>query len=125
MNRVALLLLVGCGTLACGGDDDGDDSGAGGSSSNAGTFGTCDLKSVRQSCIESTGPRASIENQQEGCLDAGGSWTTSECPDDMLLGCCSYTFGLEFRECFYEGTASSDPEAYCATWDDGVWTPGP
>ncbi|HVJ15564.1 MAG TPA: hypothetical protein VM686_08985 [Polyangiaceae bacterium] len=81
---------------------------------------------MRHSCIESTGPRASLENQEEGCTDAGGTWSTATCPEQMLIGCCSYTFGLEFRECFYEGTASTDPEAYCTTmWDDGVWSAGP
>jgi len=117
MHRFGPLVLA-LFITACGGDDDESED------ENPGNFGTCDLRAVRSSCIESTGPSASIENQIEGCADAGGTWTTGTCPDEALIGCCSYTFGLEFRECFYEGTASMDPEAYCATWEDGVWVPG-
>jgi hypothetical protein len=113
MNRSAgLLLLVFLGS-SCGG--------SGGSA----TYGTCDMPATSK-CIESTGPAPSIGNQRTGCADAGGSWSSDPCPTANLVGCCSYTFGLQFRECFYTGAGTTNPEIYCTmTWDDGVWTPGP
>ena len=109
---VGVLVLSACG----GGDDDDDGGGTGG-------YGTCDLRVQHSSCIEATGSPASIAEQKEGCLDANGVWSTSPCPAaDDLIGCCEYTFGNSFRECVYEGT-TKDPVAYCAMFDDGVWTP--
>ena len=112
---VAVFLVGACG----GGDDDDDTSGG------TGGYGTCDLRSKFGSCIEATGSPRSIADQKTGCLDAGGLWSTEPCPTTAeLVGCCEYTFGNAFRECFYEGSKNTDPVGYCATtFDDGVWTP--
>jgi hypothetical protein len=110
------LLLCLC-LAACGGSDEKD-------SDPAPTYGTCDLRAEHHSCIEETAPARTIADQHAGCDDAGGIWSEDACPADELIGCCTYTFGNEFRECFYPGSEGNDPEGYCASWDDGVWTPG-
>jgi hypothetical protein len=115
------LALVVAAFVGCGGGDDDDDSGG------TGGYGTCDLREVQHTCIEATGSSRSIVDQKKGCLDATGTWSTDPCPDvTELIGCCEYTFGNRFRECFYDGTSRADPKAYCEStdlWDDGVWTP--
>ena len=111
---LGVLVLAACGS---GGDDDDDGGGTGG-------YGTCDLRMEYGSCIEATGSPRSIVDQKAGCLDAGGLWSTSPCPAaDDSIGCCTYTFGNSFRECFYDGATNTDPVGYCAMFDDGVWTP--
>jgi hypothetical protein len=118
---VALSLVGVLGLFAggCGGDDDEDGDGGGSTPS----IGTCDLSGVSQSCIEvHDASAADLENQENGCLDAGGVWTNLECPTEDLVGCCDYEFGNTFHECFYTGIAR-DPVAYCADTVDGVWTP--
>src|SRR5262245_5275892 len=111
MKRIAPLFMWVL-AASCGGADSAN-------------YGTCDMPAMSK-CIESTGPTPSIRNQQTGCADAGGSWSSDPCPTANLIGCCTYTFGLKFRECFYTGAATTNPETYCtSTWDDGVWTPGP
>jgi len=123
MTRRWSLVLVGFGALlvaACGGGDDDDDSGSG-----TGGYGTCDLRADYGSCIEATGSPRSIADQKDGCVQASGLWSLEPCPTTTeLIGCCEYTFGNRFRECFYEGTKSTDPVGYCTmSFDDGVWTP--
>ncbi|HWP09519.1 MAG TPA: hypothetical protein VNN72_27450 [Polyangiaceae bacterium] len=123
MTRRWSLVLVGFGALlvaACGGGDDDDDSGSG-----TGGYGTCDLRADYGSCIEATGSPRSIADQKDGCVQASGLWSLAPCPTTAeLIGCCEYTFGNRFRECFYEGTKSTDPVGYCTmSFDDGVWTP--
>jgi hypothetical protein len=115
--RALGVVLFGVALTACSGDDD-DSSGAGG-------YGTCDLRETRHTCIEATGSPRSIVDQKSGCLDSSGEWSTNACPDAVdLVGCCEYTFGNSFRECFYAGAATADPEAAClGMFDDGVWTP--
>ena len=108
---------------ACSGED-GDDDGGG----NGATYGVCTLEDgSRRSCIESTGSAANIENQRAGCLDEGGTWTDEPCPAPAAGACCTYTFGLEFRECVYTSTAAgSDLINQCMTnFDDCMCTPGP
>src|SRR5262245_61541729 len=95
---------LAAGVPACGSDDEGK-SGA--------THGTCDLRNDHFSCIERNGTAAAIEDQKQGCLDAGGSWSNDPCPSEDLVGCCSYTFGDEFHECFYVGSTVDGP-TYCA-----------
>lgn len=108
------LIFTGCG-------DGGDDDDGGGANA---TYGTCDLRDDRHTCIEATSNARNIENQREGCLDAGGSWSDDACPTQELLGCCEYTFGMEFRECFYTGTSRTDPEADClGMFEDAEWFP--
>jgi hypothetical protein len=115
---LSLLVVVffGCG----GGDDDDGASGATG-------YRTCDRRAQTHTCIEMTGSPQNVANQEDGCLEADGSWSTSACPEtNELIGCCEYTFGNRFRECFYAGAATADPEATCLdndVFDDGVWTP--
>src|SRR5262250_1105442 len=110
--RGLLALGLSLGVVACGGGD--DSSGDGGA-----THGTCDLRSVGFSCIERSGTPAGIEDQKSGCLDAGGLWSNDPCPTEDLVGCCDYTFGDPYHECFYTGI-TRDPVAYCMMWDDGV-----
>jgi len=122
MTRLRSLVLVGVAVLAfaaCGGGDD-DDSGGG-----TGGYGTCDLRAELGSCIEATGSPRSIADQKAGCLEHSGLWSTQPCPSTPeLVGCCDYTFGNRFRECFYAGAKNTDPVSYCTTsFDDGVWTP--
>ena len=108
------LFASGCG------DDEGNEDGDDGSTPSV---GTCDLSDVSQSCIElHDASAADLENQENGCLDAGGVWTNLECPTENLVGCCDYEFGNTFHECFYTGIMS-DPVAYCTGTVDGVWTP--
>jgi hypothetical protein len=115
------LLALLASALSCGSGD--DDSGSGGT----GGYGTCDLRTLQETCIEATGSPRSIADQKTGCLDHDGSWSTEPCPSTPeLIGCCQYTFGNKFRECFYDGTPQTDPEGYCtdqSIWSDGVWTP--
>ena len=115
MRKLSFVLLLAL-AAAC------DDGSSEPEEESSGTYGTCDLRAVQSTCIESTGPAPSIANQETGCLDAGGSWSESPCPD-ADVGCCTYTFGLDFRECWYTGTANQDPAASCAQFD-GTWTPG-
>jgi hypothetical protein len=117
-HALGLTLLV-TAFLACSGGDDDDESGG------TGGYGTCDRRAQAHSCIEITASPRNVANQKDGCLDADGSWSTTPCPDaDDLIGCCEYTFGNRFRECFYAGAATADPEAAClAMFDDAVWTP--
>ena len=118
---VALSLVGALALLASGCGDDADDDEDGGG--NSGSSGTCDLRGISQSCIElHDASAADLENQEEGCLDAGGVWTNLECPTEDLVGCCDYELGNTFHECFYTGIAR-DPIAYCSTTVDGVWTP--
>ena len=85
-------------------------------------IGTCDRRSIAYACIElHDASPADLANQEEGCADASGAWSNDACSNDDLVGCCEYTFGNEFRECFYTGI-TRDPVAYCADFD-GVWTP--
>jgi hypothetical protein len=115
LGCVSLLAFAACG----GGDDD--------AASTSGTYGTCDLRSVQETCIEATGSAPSIVDQKNGCLQAKGAWSTNACPTTAeLIGCCTYTFGNKYRECFYQGTPQTDPVGYCldkSHWPDGVWTP--
>jgi len=113
-----LTCLVSLSLAACGSgdDDDGDTTPA---------LGTCDVRSRSHSCIELQNANArNLESQESGCLDTGGTWSNAECPVEERLGCCEYTFGSHFRECFYTGI-TRDYEAYCAMFDDSVWTPDP
>jgi hypothetical protein len=108
------LVFAGCG----GGDDD--------SGAPQPTSGTCDLRARQETCIEVSGTAPSIANEKNGCA-MYGTWSSDPCPMTAdLIGCCTYTFGSKFHECFYSGTPQKDPEAYCtdtALWSDGVWTP--
>jgi len=112
-----VLLGVAAFSGGCGGGDDDDTDRMGG-------YGTCDLRAVSGTCIETTASPQDIANQKAGCLDTGALWSVEPCPaTPELVGCCEYTFGNEFRECFYEGSRHSDPVQYCATTvDGGVWT---
>ena len=113
--------LVAWSLVAC--SDDGGDA-----DSSAATYGVCTIEDgSRRSCLESTGSPANIENQHEGCLDAGGTWTDEPCPEPADGACCTYTFGLEFRECVYTSTAAGmDLINQCTTmFDDCMCTPGP
>lgn len=119
MNRArtvtAVLLACALGALltACGDDEGGETP----------ERGTCDLRDVDSYCIELHGANSTnLDAQEDACLDAGGSWSNDECPTELLVGCCDYTLGNDFHQCFYEGTAR-DPEAYCMMFDDGVYTP--
>jgi hypothetical protein len=111
-----VLLAVSClfVVTACGDDDEGESTPA---------LGTCDRRVGNDSCIElHDASGIDMSNQEEVCLDANGNWSNDPCPTEELVGCCEYTFGNQFRECFYAG-AVADHVAYCMTWDDGVWTP--
>lgn len=111
-------VLVSLSLAACGSDDEDD-----GDATPA--LGTCDLRSTRHTCIELKDATArNLEAQEDGCLDGGGTWSNAECPVAERLGCCEYTFGSDFRECFYVGI-TADYEAYCANFDDSAWTPDP
>ena len=120
-------LLLGTGMTACGGNDDESsdedgNGGSGGSGNPTPMLGTCDLRSVSSSCIELHEASAiDMENQENGCLNANGGWSNDVCPTEELVGCCEYTFGNDFRECFYVGV-TRDPVVYCADFE-GVWTP--
>jgi hypothetical protein len=110
-------------TLAACSDDEGKDD-----DSSASTYGVCTLEDgSRRSCLESTGSPSNIENQREGCLDEGGTWSDEPCPEPADGACCTYTFGLEFRECVYTSAAAgSDLIAQCTTnFEDCMCTPGP
>jgi hypothetical protein len=120
-SAIVALTLVTWTLGACSGDDDRDDG------DDAATYGVCALESgSSRSCLESTGSAANIENQREGCLDAGGTWTEEPCPDPADGACCTYTFGLEFRECVYTSAAAgSDLMTRCMTsFEDCMCTPG-
>jgi hypothetical protein len=111
---LVLALFCMAFATACGDDDEGESTPA---------LGTCDRRDSNRSCIElHAASSADLSNNEEGCLGANGAWSNAPCPTEELVGCCEYTFGNEFRECFYTGVAG-DPVAYCMTWDDGVWTP--
>jgi hypothetical protein len=113
LAAASLVLALGVMTSACGEDEEEEQMHG---------FGTCDLRNVSPSCIERHGATPTeLASQEEACVDAGGDWSNDSCPNDDLVGCCEYTFGDEFRECFYTGT-TRDPVAYCADFD-GVWTP--
>jgi hypothetical protein len=73
-------------------------------------------------CTETSGSSRDISDWKDACSAGGGSPSGHSCSDANLIGCCSYTFGGEFTECFYDGFAS-DPEAYCALFSDSVWDP--
>jgi hypothetical protein len=88
-----------------------------------GTYGTCDRVMLVGGCIESTGPQPSITNQHQGCTEAGGTWSTSQCPAANLVGCCQYTFGLDFRECWYKNSPTTNPQASCAKMTGSTWSP--
>lgn len=117
IGSVRMHKLLGCLlsalVLGCSGDD----------ADASPTYGTCDRSEVALTCIESTGPAQDIENQRQGCLAAAGTWTSDACPAANLVGCCTYDYGLEFRECFYVGTTIAEPEGYCDSFF-GTWTPG-
>jgi hypothetical protein len=123
VRSFALLILVGSvGIVATACGDDGDDGEGGGGD----MLGTCDRRDSAFHCIERRGAPAAIEDQEDGCDQAGGSWSNEPCPSEDLVGCCEYTFGDRYRECFYVGTAVDDPEGYCtgmAGFEDAVWTP--
>jgi hypothetical protein len=124
--RSLVVAYLGCSlglfAAGCSGGSDGDD-GAGGSGGETPALGTCDLRSLSLSCIELHDASAiDLVNQEEGCLERGGDWSNDACSGDDLVGCCDYTRGNEFRECFYTGIAR-DPVAYCADTVSGVWTP--
>ncbi len=108
-------VFAGCG----GGDDD--------SSTPAPTYGVCDLRTLQETCIEVNGSARDIVNEQSACAKAPGTWSSNPCPTTPdLIGCCDYTFGDKFHECFYQGTPQTDPVGYCTStmlWSDGVWTP--
>lgn len=131
-------IFVGCvlsisNVVACGGDGDGEDgddasggTGGSGGGQNA-TYGVCTLESgSRRSCLESTGSAANIENQRTGCLDAGGTWTEEPCSAPAAGACCTYSFGLDFRECVYTSEAAGqDLMNQCMTsFEDCMCTPG-
>ena len=118
MLRSLALLLTAAALAAC--NDESSET-----TTPDPTYGTCDRVALVGGCIESTGPAPSIANQKTGCEDAGGTWTSEPCPDADQLGCCTYTFGLDFRECWYSNTSVADPETTCATMDESVWTPAP
>jgi len=118
MLRVAALVLVSVALSACG-DDSTDDA------APAPTYGTCDRITWVGGCIESTGTPINIANQKKGCEDAGGTWSSNPCPALDQVGCCTYTFGMDFRECWYTNSTTTDPQASCATMDGSVWTPAP
>jgi hypothetical protein len=87
--------------------------------------GTCLVIAVSK-CFEVTGDAASVSAQQMSCGEADGTWSSDPCPTQSLIGCCAFTLGaLQFRECFYTGTPSADPQGDCATMRSGVWTPAP
>jgi hypothetical protein len=114
---------LGLSSAGCSGDSDGDDGAGGGGGGQTPALGTCDLRSLSLSCIELHDASAiDLVNQEEGCVEHGGDWSNDACSSDDLVGCCEYTFGNEFRECFYTGIAR-DPVAYCADTVSGVWTP--
>jgi hypothetical protein len=81
----------------------------------------CDLPD-NFSCIEHSGSKDEISAWKSACSDNHGVSGSGSCSDEDLIGCCTYTFGGTFHECFYEGF-EADPEAYCGTYDDGVWEP--
>ena len=117
--RLFFVGSLGCCVAACG--DDGDDDGGG-----ASALGTCNRNDTEFHCIERRGTAAAIADQEEGCDRVGGEWSNEPCPEEDLVGCCEYTFGDPFRECFYVGTDIADPEGYCtgtAGFEDPVWTP--
>jgi hypothetical protein len=120
VRSLVLFVLVGSVALvatACGDDDEG------GSSE---TLGTCDRRDTDFHCIERRGTPAAIEDQEDGCDQAGGTWSDEPCPSEDLVGCCEYTFGDRYRECFYVGTSVPDPEDRCLSteeFEDAVWTP--
>jgi hypothetical protein len=115
-EAVLLACALALATSACGDDDGGAETPP---------LGTCDLRSQANSCIElHDASAADLENQEEGCFDAGGAWSNDACPTEDLVGCCEYEFGNSFRECFYVGIMR-DPEAYCADTVSGTWSPAP
>jgi hypothetical protein len=121
--RVLAAAIVLFGAASCGGGDDDDEA-----SDGATKPGTCDLRELQGTCIETlNAPTRFLLDQQQACLDNMATWSREVCPETTeLIGCCEYTFGNAFRECFYQGTSRSDPEAYCLStdlWSDGVWTP--
>ncbi len=96
---------------------------------SAETSGTCDWTAVasRKTCLEQSGPAAAIADQRAGCESTSGTWGSSPCPVNAdLLGCCTYHFGLDFRECFYDGRVPprpTDPEFLCTSAPvNGAWT---
>jgi hypothetical protein len=111
---VALALHCLFVVTACGDDGEGE---------STPSLGTCDRRAGNNGCIElHDASGIDMSNQEEGCLNANSDWSNDPCPTEELVGCCEYTFGNEFRECFYTGVAT-DPVLYCMSWDDGVWTP--
>jgi hypothetical protein len=117
-RRIAMVLAAAL-VAACGG---------GGS---AETSGTCDWTALTSGtlegkCLEQSGPAAAIADQRAACLSTQGSWTPSPCPAGAArLGCCTYHFGLDFRECWYarDPPHATDPEVACSTVS-GTWNPG-
>lgn len=117
LAAIGLAFSLSVFATGCGDDDGGDGGDA------TPSVGTCDLRSLSQSCIElHDASAADLENQEEGCLTRGGDWSNDACPTEELVGCCDYEFGNTFHECFYVGIAR-DPMAYCMNDVDGVWTP--
>ena len=119
MQRIVVLVMLSAAMTACGGDSKSNNN------SPPATYGTCDRIALVGGCIESTGTAIDIVNQKKGCQDAGGTWTSEPCPDANQVGCCTYTFGMDFRECWYTSSTTADPQAACATMQGSVWTPAP
>jgi hypothetical protein len=117
-SRFLVGLVISFSAFVAGCSDDEESDGG-----ETPSVGTCDLRAINQKCIELHDASAiDMENQEEGCLDAGGGWSNDACPAEELIGCCDYVFGNDFHECFYVGYAA-DPIPYCETDMDGVWTP--
>ncbi|HTQ07238.1 MAG TPA: hypothetical protein VMI54_25450 [Polyangiaceae bacterium] len=118
--RALACVSVALTLAACGGGDDD-------SSSPSATFGVCDLRTLQETCIEVTGTPNQLVSEKSACEQAPGTWSSNRCPTTPdLIGCCDYTFGEKFHECFYQGTPRTDPVDYCTNsmlWSDGVWTP--
>jgi hypothetical protein len=120
------VVVLGLAAVGCAGADDAGSSpadakpGAVASSNETDSSGTCDLRSVDQSCIQYTDTASALATQEETCVGKGGSWSQDPCPAPSSDGgCCSYeghhacgyTHGAYFDQmdpCFAKDECSCD-----------------
>lgn len=126
-----VLLAAVCLCPGCDGDDD---DGAGGSGGGV-FYGSCDSRPpASDPCVDYYCDSASDcsdpdTNGQTTCENGGttaepGTWSTTPCPTDGVIGTCSFTTTGDGRldNHYYTDSGSAD-ESVC-DMAGGTWTPG-
>jgi hypothetical protein len=110
------MLAAACGggpttVDAAGTDAASVDSGA--STADAGSVGSCDLRSGAGYCQEYFFSPASLDVYHTNCDTSGGTWADAACPREMAIGGCGRTeagFG-DAANWFYAGGPYADATA--------------